>query len=675
MILRFSFFYALLIAIVIVLLDAYSAIRFYNGQYLVKGGPVQSVTLPVLRRGKPHQTMTYRFDVDAHPLMRRIIRVVPDECLVGIAVDGQPLDLSDLSPQQRCNWQEGFRFDLGRHLHAGTNHLTFTVHNRSGDHGLDLYHDGSDPLKHWGIRSLVIVLGAGLLLLPLYRQRQLHAMAFVVAALTGYVFWEFYMQLQYELSGVYTADTPIYWAMGQGIRNGLIPYETLFETKPPGIFLYAALALSIEKSFWIGNLLQALALVVTALIPWLGTLVVHGRGRDRWYLQVVALCFGVSLALYAAIRSGEIQVESFGAAWIAVYALLLTLYPRMRYGLWVALAAMALLLGVGMKEPFILPALAASLLLSPSFRGWLKTFLAPLTIAVLTGAVILLLMGSLGAYLEHYLTFMLGDHVVTYGSPIERALQLGRLFDDLKAFHAIWGWMIAGMAAFVAVAELLVLEHGGVEQMVLRLVKVIAAVLLVSLAVGLGGQYYNHHFVFAVPLYAAMFLYLIRIRPHLPERLGNALLATLLLATVTVLMDLPKIGDLHRARQMQRMTQSVRAEAAYVDEVLRRKGVDRYLFIGGNGAQLYAFTEHSPLGPLFFQYDIWLSRPTFRERFLQRLKTADLIVYQQVNLLSLRRQVDGYIAGHFTTRPWEEAAMVPRLFPRYTIYFRNDKAR
>ena len=45
----------------------------------------------------------------------------------------------------------------------------------------------------------------------------------------------------------------------------------------------------------------------------------------------------------------------------------------------------------------------------------------------------------------------------------------------------------------------------------------------------------------------------------------------------------------------------MRAISARIDKILDACKLDRYMFIGQNGLQPYAFTKHSPVGPLFLQ--------------------------------------------------------------------------
>ena len=53
----------------------------------------------------------------------------------------------------------------------------------------------------------------------------------------------FYGVITYELSHAYTADAPLYWAVGRGMLNGLTPYSEMYENKPIGVFLLSAISI------------------------------------------------------------------------------------------------------------------------------------------------------------------------------------------------------------------------------------------------------------------------------------------------------------------------------------------------------------------------------------------------------------------------------------------------
>ena len=136
---------------------------------------------------------------------------------------------------------------------------------------------------------------------------------------------EMVLRLLYELEGAYTGDSTMYWAMGRGILNGLVPYIDLYENKPPGIFLVSAASIFLTGGPYLGNILQALILaiipVLFAAFTWM-----HLSKRTFQFRIIVtgaALLTGMLFTLFLAERSGEFQVESFGAFFGILYAFLI----------------------------------------------------------------------------------------------------------------------------------------------------------------------------------------------------------------------------------------------------------------------------------------------------------------------------------------------------------------
>ena len=136
----------------------------------------------------------------------------------------------------------------------------------------------------------------------------------------------FFSRFTYELQTPFTADTPMYYAIGKGMTHGLLPYQDLFETKPPMIFFTAAFSYWLTGDFYLCNLLSFFLLTISTLLP-LGSMVwtyVKRKEKNIFLLitsLITALFVGLLLGAYDQIRSGEVQVELFGAAFISLYFL------------------------------------------------------------------------------------------------------------------------------------------------------------------------------------------------------------------------------------------------------------------------------------------------------------------------------------------------------------------
>jgi hypothetical protein len=236
-----------------------------------------------------------------------------------------------------------------------------------------------------------------------------------------------YLVVEYRMPIV--GDEDLYFGVGRGILNGLKPYADLYESKPPGVFLLAALSLWLTG----GNRLYVLAhILAIAGLPF--SLLVfslrragNGSRCTRVFLGVLGFLFGCGLALYASYRSGGYQTEAFGALFGVLYVLLVAGPSRPPSWQRTGLAAACLLGALGMKEPFLFSLLAAALFLAEDLRWLVRNFALPLGIALAAGVVAL---GALG-YLKPYLTIYLPD-ILAGRFPATRTY----LFEGMGQFKA-----------------------------------------------------------------------------------------------------------------------------------------------------------------------------------------------------------------------------------------------
>ncbi len=91
-------------------------------------------------------------DVDLKPISSSRFRIHPDDCLLDLEVNGQPIPRELLFPLSLCDWQNGFTIDLGKNLRAGKNTLRFSLKNKGGPYGLKLI-----PEVHPGVRALELI--------------------------------------------------------------------------------------------------------------------------------------------------------------------------------------------------------------------------------------------------------------------------------------------------------------------------------------------------------------------------------------------------------------------------------------------------------------------------------------------------------------------------------------
>lgn len=480
-----------------------------------------------------------------------------------------------------------------------------------------------------------------------------------------------WLRLAYEWVSPFTVDTTMYWAVGRGIASGLMPYRDLFEVKPPGIFLLSAFSVWLKGNMSLTGVMQSAVLALMPIALVLGTLRIV---RHRWHLYAViavmlASVFGMMLALYSEDRSGEFQVESFGAAFILLYAAILvwrkTPLTRGR----ILLCSLALYGGIGMKEPFLIVAFAVALLLAEKPTDLIRSFVIPVCITAAAGLVSIWLLGYGHAYFHMYLPEVLGRNIVD-GPPLwQRGFFVAQTYQDLADYMPALAWMIVFLmyALFLRVRDA---AHDGHMLFVMACTGI--ACYLLILTIGIRGTYWNHHFVFAVPGYGAMFFVFIReLERHWKRWTAFTGLMGLGAMTLLASTQIPSFDLDARVSYIQGEQAAVQESADYIDAVLDACSIDRYMFLGGNGAQPYGFTKHSPIGPMFVQFEEWMEsdRPEFREAMLRQMDEATFVVKDTMNLNWLNVPVNRTLEQYFTEEPWPCAANIPKN-DRYRYLFR-----
>lgn len=463
------------------------------------------------------------------------------------------------------------------------------------------------------------------------------------------------IRLAYEWQGPFTADSPIYWAVGRGILNGLTPYRDLFETKPPGMFLVSALSLWLTGGLRLAAWLQTAALV-TIPVAMVGGALSHHARRTAAGRALLAGCLGLLLALYTAERAGEFQVESFGAAFgcLAVWGMMRTLAHRSAGT--AALLVAGFVGAIGMKEPFALTLVACGLVLAPDRSVLRRHTGSPLVHTAVIGMLALAALGYLEAYVGVYLREMLGSHVGA-GEPLAlRMLHADRLARDLWAYAPVLLIIIAFAWTALFAHEVSSARTRGAALAVCA--RHAGAVLLTSLAVGMGGAYFNHHFAFAVPVYAAVLLKVLHDAERWEPRRAGLLASGLAALCLLCAPALPSRDYRAETAFMQSDLARLRGNAEAIDALLDACGRERYLFLGANGTQLYGLTRHSPVGPFFFQYDYFVNgdRPAFAAAIEASIAEADIVVRAKAHAPGATPAVERALAEAFTAEPWPCAA-------------------
>jgi hypothetical protein len=474
--------------------------------------------------------------------------------------------------------------------------------------------------------------------------------AAALAALRG--IYDLIAELSIQVAAPLEPDAKIYVAVGRAMNNGINTYAEFFENKPPLIFLLTALSLLVTGTHTLAAIVQVLVL---AAIP--AIIIVYFR-RSPLVWMLAGVLFALSLGRYTAVQGGYIQTESLGSFFGIIYLLLL-LREKGRGFKRVLLLSLPLLAAGMFKEPLILVIAAAALLLVRDVRQFVNDFVLPAGVAGALGLLFLTVMGYVGPYISIYLPFMLFTHVESRGSPITRALHVDRMFTDFFTFSPY-------LALAVVVMFLSLLVCVGMR----RRVTLVVALFLTSFVVGLGGQYYPHHFIFALPFIVAL---VFAWKREATENISPFIVTVLL----TVGLLVAPVRTALWVRPFWHMDQPQRDAAARFDAMLDACGWDRYLPYGPDTEDLWAHTAHSPYSAAFTLFKLDASRmdPTLADMAFADFNRTPVIAVYPSFVPTLMDQTQGTLLSAFTETPPECAkTFVPMMDSRgqpYVLYFRK----
>jgi len=413
-----------------------------------------------------------------------------------------------------------------------------------------------------------------------------------------------------------SGDGAIFFALGRFILNGGIPYRNLFETKPPGVFFLSSLSL-LFGGVGAAQFFVCLALLVVFAVP----IALDSERGPFIGLLCILLMLSEGIGFYS---------EVFGAAALCLYVLVV---KSNLMNLWkMILGSLFLYLAILFKEPFILIALALAILLFNWEHFW-WLYVVPQIVALVLFALTLLLLGSFREYVMNYLPFILKIRVG--GSPVgaisifKHLLQFSILFIPLILYALPINKRIIGVLILLGIA---------------------------CYVSNLSG----HSGTTAMPVYMAILLFSER------KWLLYPIIATAL--TSSVLWALPVY-----AMQNPQLMQDQKVAAA-LDQIMDRCNVKNYYNLGNNN-YVFAFTRHSPSGPLLYLEYYMLQNKYLVDTTLQNLKNVDLILFEKkTHALGIEKQyynlTEKEVTENFQLDPWTCASETINT-DRYVLLFRK----
>ena len=520
-------------------------------------------------------------------------------------------------------------------------------------------------------------------------------------------FKELHDRLSYELLEIASCDANLFYTVGKMMTKGYAPYTGYYENKPPMIFILSAASYGMTGGFHLVNIASFLCCLNLLIVPIVISIFLCRRYRLSLFPAILStsLLFVLTLFLmfYAEHKAGSIMCELFGSSALLDSILCLVILSKEKnnkfYHPCIILAGLFFGIAIMFKEPFALLGIFSFLFLVENKKDLLNKVLFPIIYGGITSLIILLASGGFVGYFTVYLPTMFSTRGNKSESMWERGLIFKRLFDNLDNFSkylmiaviiAIFVSSLRGLTMFVEAKPL-----PSFISKVLRVFLPFVSLYIASLCVGMGGQYFWHHYAFALPFYYSLFidasLFIgeetnkIVFYPLEKENKDNTIkqlsnpIPLLCIITSFSLLSIILTGVVKhdynmREETMLNFVSKAKNDASYIDKVLDSLEEDNYLFIGFNSDDRpYCYTVHDPLGPCFVQdpdnYREY--KAFFTDNFLNELHKTNVIVYFSLYTSNIREEVNKYLSDNFTNNPPSQVIDIkkPDNF-KYTLYYR-----
>ena len=329
---------------------------------------------------------------------------------------------------------------------------------------------------------------------------------------------ELFARLHFELQEIASCDANLFFAVGHFMAKGFRPYLDAYENKPPMIFFISELSYLMTGNYYLVNISSFLCFLNVLLTPIAICLVIAIKRKmsllSSSLMTIIVAIISLFLTLYAHHKSGEIMCEIFGASALMDSLLCLLIISKDKktrfYHPCIILSGFFFGVATMFKEPFALLGIFAFLMVVENKKDLLNKVIYPLGYGVLTAFLILLVTNAIEGYFAVYLPNMLTNHINNHGSLVERMKNFKRLFDDLNDFSKYLFILIIIMLFVSSLRSLTLFNQENVYlALVFKAIRIVLPFIylyIASLAVGLGGQYFWHHFAFALPLYYSLLL-------------------------------------------------------------------------------------------------------------------------------------------------------------------------
>lgn len=479
-------------------------------------------------------------------------------------------------------------------------------------------------------------------------------------------------RLFYELTNPINYDSILYWVVGKGFSYGEVLYSGYYENKPPMVFLLMSLSYNLLGNFHLSGYLCFICLLITGFSPLVFVLIkIHKNPNcsklGKIISLIVAYTLGMLLMLYAQNTSGSSQVENYGSAFIILYILIIASIDSEKLKIYspsIILASLFLMIGILFKEPFVVIALAGAIFFIRSKKDFIYKLILPFIYGGILGLLTLLLTNSIVPYFTIYIANMFSNHINIFGSPFVRGLNWFRIYDNMFTFSPSFFFSI--ITLMMVTLLILIKQNKKIfskyNPKIITFITIILFLLIFYLGcftVGLGGQFYHHHYAFIIPLLISFLLftcsYLITLPSYISikENIKKSYLTPFSLALVSFITISSSIGIAvlpSFSYDYLETEETIIKNANYVDKVLEVFDKKTYQYLGFNASFYLAHTKYLPKGPIFAQDPNNFIDETsfFVTSFKKQLSEVDIIIVNKILCNILDEYVTKYLNDNFT---------------------------
>ena len=338
------------------------------------------------------------------------------------------------------------------------------------------------------------------------------------------------------------------------------------------------------------------------------------------------------------------------------------------------LPAVCLFFALGFKEPMFFSIVGGALIALPSWKH-ARGIGKPVALVTVAGIAALTLFRFVTAYFLVYVPHIVGYHLFhpwgTVNEPLLlRTADLPRIVENMLTVSPFLPLLIASL--WIGALAVLLAQANTRKKQLAAFARWLLASWLITLPVGLTGDFYFHHFVFAVPGYAGLALACLRGWDSIPHaRFRQAGIAVLTVLLPLTIWTMPH-GEWGGKEEWEReWAGPMRQTGRLLDAVMDACDVDRYFLLVDRPEGLYGFTRHSPYGPIFTQYGRFIGvSPVYLAQFTEALEHAEIaVITTDADTVQMDPHTVQYVEQSFSLQPWPCAKDLSQPLP-YRFLFR-----